>query len=120
MAMKAIWNVCNIAELPDPSSRAFQITTGELDIDAFVIHWRGSCYAYVNCCPHTQISLNWSPDQFLDIEGQYIQCGMHGALFRPEDGLCVHGPCVGKSLQGIPVQVEDGIVQIELKKIVEF
>jgi nitrite reductase/ring-hydroxylating ferredoxin subunit len=48
------------------------------------------------------VTLNWMPDQFLDLEGRYIQCATHGALFRFEDGLCLAGPCPGKRLEPVP------------------
>jgi nitrite reductase/ring-hydroxylating ferredoxin subunit len=39
------------------------------------------------------------------LEGQYIQCATHGALFRFEDGLCLAGPCPGKHLQSVPLNL---------------
>ena len=32
------------------------------------------------------------------------------ALFRPEDGYCVDGPCAGDSLAPAPVSLIDGMV----------
>ena len=61
-------------------------------------------FAYRNSCPHTGGPLDWLPDQFLDIDGELIQCATHDALFRIEDGRCIAGPCAGKAL--IPVSVE--------------
>ena len=46
--------------------------------------------------------LEWLPDQFLDSSAQYIQCSVHGAMFRIEDGWCVRGPCAGDALMAIP------------------
>lgn len=56
-------------------------------------------YCYKNECPHTLANLNWQKDIFLNLEKTHIQCSMHGALFRIEDGLCVWGPCKGMRLQ---------------------
>ncbi len=66
--------------------------------------------AYHNCCPHTGAPLEWRPHQFLDFEGRFIQCALHGALFTPEDGRCVRGPCAGDALTAEPVHVLDGWV----------
>ena len=68
--------------------------------------------AFVNSCPHTGVSLNWSPHQFLDVEGEFIQCSLHGALFRLDDGYCVRGPCVGQSLHALRVTLKEGIIWV--------
>lgn len=60
-------------------------------------------YGYVNRCPHTGAPLDWMPDQFLDAEGEYIICAVHGALFEIDSGRCVYGPCVNSVLEAIPV-----------------
>ncbi|MCB1849350.1 MAG: Rieske 2Fe-2S domain-containing protein, partial [Gammaproteobacteria bacterium] len=61
-----------------------------------------------NRCPHTGAPLDWSPDQFLDAEGRFIICAMHGALFEIESGRCIYGPCVNQSLERLPVRLERG------------
>ncbi len=78
----------------------------------FILHYNDSIYAYVNRCPHTGINLNWQPNQFFDITGQLIQCSLHGALFRIEDGLCIRGPCLGDSLQAVNFEVRDNDIYL--------
>lgn len=73
-----------------------QLNTDELD--GFVLNWHGRYYAYRNQCPHTGLNLNWQKHRFFDHELQFLLCATHGALFEPESGLCVHGPCVNQSL----------------------
>ena len=46
-------------------------------------------------------------DRLLTAEEDFIVCATHGALFRIEDGTCVAGPCVGKSLKPIDVTCDD-------------
>ena len=58
--------------------------------------------------------LDWLPDRFFDRGGAFLLCGTHGALFRPDDGLCVRGPCVGKRLAPAKVVTTDGTVVLEL------
>lgn len=67
----------------------------------FVVRYQGQLYAYRNSCPHTGAPLNWVPNQFLNHQGDLIQCALHGALFEISDGRCIHGPCVGASLDKI-------------------
>jgi nitrite reductase/ring-hydroxylating ferredoxin subunit len=54
--------------------------------------------------------LSLLPNRYLTGEGDLILCASHGALFRPADGLCVGGPCAGKSLAPWPVTVENAAV----------
>jgi nitrite reductase/ring-hydroxylating ferredoxin subunit len=70
--------------------------------------------AYRNSCPHTGGPLDWVPDQFLNLDGDLIQCATHDALFRIEDGVCVKGPCVGRSLTAVPVVIEAQQVSVVL------
>ena len=59
--------------------------------------------------------LEWMPDQFLSLDGQYIQCGLHGAHFEIDSGLCIDGPCITQSLTPIVIKFSDGKVLWEIK-----
>ena len=78
----------------------------------FVVRKDGILAAYRNRCPHTGAPLEWLPDQFLDLDNSFIQCAIHGALFRPEDGYCLRGPCVGQSLEPLALEVVDGRIRL--------
>ena len=67
----------------------------------------GTLYCYMNVCPHQGTHLELKPDTFLDVDRKLIQCSTHWAMFRKEDGYCVKGPCIGKSLRPLPVMVDD-------------
>ncbi len=80
-----------------------------------VILWRrsdGSLAAYRNACPHMGIELDWEPRRLLSRNGRYLRCTGHGALFRPEDGVCVFGPCAGEALSAIALEVDHGMVVV--------
>ena len=109
--MKKI-RICDLSQLTDPDSRGFALSQDGGEVDGFAVHKDGLVSAFVNSCPHTGASLNWSPHQFLDVEGEFIQCSLHGAVFRVEDGFCVRGPCVGESLKSIPVVLEEGAIWV--------
>ncbi|MDH5326202.1 MAG: Rieske 2Fe-2S domain-containing protein [Gammaproteobacteria bacterium] len=79
----------------------------------FIIKRAQRFFAYLNRCPHTGVSLNWQPDQFLDYENEFIQCAMHGALFQVEDGLCIRGPCVGRSLTPVTLTEKDNALYVD-------
>ena len=106
--------ICNVNQLIDPDSRGFILSTDGGEVEGLVVYKNGFVSAFVNSCPHTGAPLNWSPHQFLDPEGEFIQCSMHGAIFRTDDGYCVRGPCVGESLQSLPVFQEDGSLWVNL------
>lgn len=100
------------AEIPDPGAKSFSHQTEQQARQGFVVHYAGQIRAYKNHCPHTGVNLNWSEDQFFDLDHKYLQCSLHGALFQPLTGECIWGPCVGKSLESLPVKLVDGDVLI--------
>ncbi|MGE5154396.1 MAG: Rieske (2Fe-2S) protein [Bdellovibrio bacteriovorus] len=100
--------ICRLDELPDPGSRAFEVATPEGAVECLLVRRGAQVYAYRNRCPHTGAPLDWLPGQFLDLSGELIQCALHGALFLPETGECVHGPCVGAYLIPVPVTLSEG------------
>ena len=61
--------------------------------------------AYENYCPHAGGPLNWLPNKLLSRSKRHLLCTRHGAHFAIHDGLCVHGPCVGSSLNPLPITV---------------
>ena len=98
--------LCELRDIPEQEGIGIQTDAGEV----VVLQRDGQVYAYKNYCPHLGIDLNFQPDVFVDLDGKFIQCSNHGALFQVEDGLCIHGPCLGKSLHTVPVRVVDGTV----------
>ncbi|MDT8404692.1 Rieske (2Fe-2S) protein [Sulfuriflexus sp.] len=100
--------ICRLAEIEDGGARGFDVADGETVISLLIVRQGKQVYAYCNSCPHTGVNLEWLPDQFLDSGARYIQCAMHGARFRIDDGLCVSGPCTGDSLQRIAVNLQGG------------
>lgn len=108
-------DLCALSELADPGSRGFDLDCGaQQTLRLFVVRKEGVLAAYRNSCPHTGAPLEWQPDQFLDLDNSYIQCAIHGALFRPEDGYCLRGPCVGASLESLELQIVGDRVQLSL------
>lgn len=62
---------------------------------AFAVRYRGAVYAYINRCAHCALELDWEPGRFYDAEARYLVCATHGALYEPDTGRCVAGPCTG-------------------------
>lgn len=103
--------LCRLDELDDPGSRGLQLPLASGgDLGGFLVRRGDRAFAYRNACPHTGAPLEWRPHQFLDADGRLIQCALHGALFTPEDGQCVRGPCGGEALEPLPLTLRDGWV----------
>jgi nitrite reductase/ring-hydroxylating ferredoxin subunit len=111
--MKKI-RICDLNQLTDPGSRGFTLPRDGDEIEGFVVYKNGFVSAFINSCPHTGAPLNWGPHQFLDWDGKFIQCSLHGAIFRADDGYCVRGPCVGQSLKSIPVLLEEDAIWLNI------
>ena len=105
--------LCPLADLADGKSKGFPPPPGGLT-GLFAVRQADTVFVYVNECPHIGTPLDWLPDRFFDSSGDHLLCGTHGALFRPQDGLCVRGPCVGQRLAPAPISVEDGAVVLSL------
>lgn len=76
----------------------------------FVVNKSDQYFGFVNSCPHTGAPLEWMPDQFLSLDGEHIQCSLHGARFTIDRGLCIYGPCQGQSLQSIELDITNGMI----------
>ncbi|MGD8593313.1 MAG: Rieske 2Fe-2S domain-containing protein [Gammaproteobacteria bacterium] len=97
-------------EIADGAAKEFSLTQYHPPLELIVIRKNQRYFAYLNRCPHTGISLNWLPDQFFDIDHEYIQCATHGALFTVDNGYCVRGPCAGASLRAVSIVIEDAMI----------
>lgn len=100
--------VGRFCELPDPGCREFQIGTGDWPLRGFVVRRGDRVYAYQNYCMHAGHPLNYKPDSFLTRDGTRIICASHGALYEIDSGVCVAGPCPGKRLRVVAVEVREG------------
>ena len=102
--------LCAFDELDEVDSRGFFITELTPPRNIFIVRSKENIFGYENNCPHTMGPLDWSPNEFLNYDKDYIQCANHGALFEIADGRCIYGPCAGQSLWSIELQIDNGIV----------
>lgn len=93
--------LCRLEEISDGTARGFTHEGREL-----IVFRRGArVFGYVNSCPHIGTPLEMFPDRFMTADGRHLLCTTHGALFTPETGACVRGPCLGKALTQVNVRV---------------
>lgn len=82
--------------------------------DGFVFRRGGNLYSYKNLCPHYPLPLDYDDAEFFDHDNKYIMCRNHWALFEPETGNCVEGPCEGSCLKKFQVSEENGRIRVDL------
>jgi nitrite reductase/ring-hydroxylating ferredoxin subunit len=104
--------ICRFADLADPGTRAFSMASGEWPLRGFIVRVGAEVRGYVNHCPHAGHPLDIVPHRFLTHDAALILCGSHGALFDKLSGYCIAGPCAGRSLRPIPLQLESGFVML--------
>ena len=107
------WTVMDVDALGDPDARGFFVGDGDWPFSGFIVKRHGKIYAYANICPHRRHPLDLEPDAFLADDGNMIRCASHGALFVPETGVCLAGPCAGHSLISLACRTEsDGRIRV--------
>jgi nitrite reductase/ring-hydroxylating ferredoxin subunit len=102
--------ICRVDDIDERGARGFTLGAGDWPLQGVVVRRRGAVQAYVNWCPHAGHPLNLRPHDFTTLDGSLLLCHSHGALFDPETGFCVAGPCSGQSLRRVPVAIESGCV----------
>lgn len=105
--------LCRFDAIADPGGKGFVFGEGAERREMFVVRRGAEIFGYVNSCPHIGTTLDWRPDQFLTFDKRFILCGTHGAIFAIDSGLCLKGPCAGKSLTPIPMHLEEGSVVLD-------
>ena len=92
---------------PDDRVRARTVLVGR---DAEGGAWR----AYANVCRHRALPLDLGASSPMSDDGRWLLCHQHGALYRPDDGACIAGPCAGARLAAVSVREEDGALVIDV------
>jgi nitrite reductase/ring-hydroxylating ferredoxin subunit len=73
----------------------------------FFVRYAGEPHGYLNRCAHVPMELDWSEGQFFETSGLYLMCATHGAIYEPDTGKCVGGPCRGARLRKVSVEERD-------------
>jgi nitrite reductase/ring-hydroxylating ferredoxin subunit len=93
------------ADALEPGQTAkFQLQRNGKTVHGFLVNHQGRHYAYVNRCPHAGTPLDLWPNDFFTEDGNLLICATHGAVFGPDTGICVEGPCPGARLEPLPVE----------------
>ena len=94
--------------IPDGKARNFVLEMRAGRFHGFVVRRGSQVHGHVDRCPHAGLPLANALDDYLTPDGTLIACAWHSALFEPDTGRCVGGPCVGARLTPWPVEVRGG------------
>ena len=98
--------LCLIDAIEDGKALAVDVDSSTGGFSLILLRKGEHVYAYHNECPHAGRRLDWAPGRFL-IDGGFLICAAHGAMFGIESGRCFSGPCVGNGLVPVAVTVRD-------------
>jgi nitrite reductase/ring-hydroxylating ferredoxin subunit len=104
--------VCRVADVDRDGACAFRLGDGDWPLCGFVVRAGSELRAYINRCPHAGHPLDLIPGRLLTADGALILCASHGALFEKATGLCLAGPCPGRSLTALALEVVAGVVML--------
>lgn len=102
--------LCPLDHLEVGSARGFLVAGRRILV---VRPGAGRVHAFLNRCPHLGIPLNWEDDSFMDSDGSLLRCATHGALFEPDSGLCVLGPCRGEQLWQLDCRIHADWIELD-------
>lgn len=94
--------LCRLGDLEATGAKGVTLADGK---EIVVVKVADGARAYVNSCPHVGIPLETFPDRFLTANRDFLVCTGHGALFIPETGVCVAGPCNRQWLTKVPIDI---------------
>ncbi len=124
MEVSVAYAICRLSDIPSRKARGFHLIRLEADgmrrpWPIIVVRWGRQVLGYVNKCPHDGVNLDWERNQFLDPNGTRLMCGKHGALFDLGTGMCVDGPCKGRSLVPVGLTILDDDICVTDVTLVE-
>jgi nitrite reductase/ring-hydroxylating ferredoxin subunit len=103
--------LCTLDMIPDRAARNFVLEIGDARFHGFVVRLGEEVRGYVDRCPHAGLPLAQKLDDYMTPDGAMIACSWHGALFSPDTGDCLGGPCAGQKLTPWPVAVSGLFIQ---------
>ena len=113
--------IAAVEEIPDRGCR-FAYRDGPFEEEGILLRLAdGTVRAFKNECRHLPMRLDdRDPADLWDADGRHLVCSSHGARYRPQDGLCVAGPCRGSHLRSLPIVIRDRRVFLDDAKLGGF
>ena len=83
---------------------------GPVEQEGFAVLARdGTVRAYANVCPHRAQPVDLGDGRLFLPSGE-LECSAHGARFDASTGACTGGPCGGRALTPLAIELRDGAV----------
>lgn len=101
--------LCHRDDVVKGSARGF-LPQPDAKRRVIVVHREQGFDAFVDACPHYRggTPMAWRTDAYLNADGTHLSCHAHGALFDIDTGACISGPCLGRRLTRVPLQMDTG------------
>ncbi|QOC22161.1 Rieske 2Fe-2S domain-containing protein [Wenzhouxiangella sp. AB-CW3] len=106
--------LCQSDELSDGRFREFTVETDDETVYLVATRHQGQPRAWYNVCPHQGRALNFAPDRFLTDDHGHLVCCAHGAVFEPDRGRCISGPCENAELKAVTLAEDNGRITVSL------
>jgi nitrite reductase/ring-hydroxylating ferredoxin subunit len=106
--------LARVEELPPGATKKFTFEANGQMTGAFLANYHGEVVAFVNRCVHLPITLDLDDNDFFTCDGNLFVCKTHGSVYEPRAGKCVGGPGQGKSLELLPLVIENGTIYLKL------
>jgi nitrite reductase/ring-hydroxylating ferredoxin subunit len=104
--------LARVDELPPGTTKKFTVELRGQTTEAFLANVAGEFVAFVNRCVHLPITLDLDDNDFFTCDAKLFVCKTHGSVYDPHAGKCVGGPGQGKSLERLPLVIENGAVYL--------
>jgi nitrite reductase/ring-hydroxylating ferredoxin subunit len=105
--------LCRAQEIEAKGAKGVVLGEDADRLDIVVVKKDGQHHAYINSCPHQFIPLEIFSDLFHSADKEHLICSGHGALFEPDTGLCVNGPCENEFLDRLQIVEKDGSIYLD-------
>ena len=102
--------IADASKLAEGQTIKFNFVRSNRKVDGFVARFADEIVAYENVCQHIPVNLDFQDSPIFDRDGTHFICHNHGALYEPVSGLCVSGPCKGKKLKKLKIEISEGII----------
>lgn len=101
-------DLARISDVPDGGAIVVTASSGK----SILLARRGEqVFAYENRCAHAEYPLERADGAVTVQEGRYLVCAVHGASYALDTGACAGGPCNGKGLKRVAIEISGGVVR---------
>ncbi|MGE5235472.1 MAG: Rieske (2Fe-2S) protein [Acidobacteriota bacterium] len=105
--------IARVEDIPE-AGLLFTFRDGPFEESGILVRAAGVVRAWRNRCRHLSVRLDHGETGRVQApDGWHLRCTEHGAMYRPDTGECVTGPCRGSHLRPLPIREQAGTVFLE-------